>query len=240
MKPLVSICIPIYYSGPETPRVLGELIHSINIQTYSSILVLASIQPSEDIAGNKRMMSELSKCTKECRVIGCSGRGPAANTNSAIGLGVNCGHRYIKIMNQDDLLDSRTAIADMVATLEKSDAKWLASMCTHTDSEGVKRERPHQPRWPGEKAMVEGVNQIGCPSAIMFDSSLTLKCDPKILYAMDCDMWIQLYRQAGPPAIHLLPDVVVRMWESQLTQNLDIPKQLESDKRAMRMKYGYT
>lgn len=246
-RPQVSICIPVYYSGPDVPRVLDELLTSIEAQDYPRHrrhvhLSLQKCPLNEFIEIIHVVNKELPDDSFGRRGVNCihpmaNVKGPAMNTNSAIEFGRGC--KYIKLMNQDDLLDSPTALSEMVDHLENNEARWLASACQHTDSVGVKRERLHMPSWPGEKGMVEGVNRIGCPSVVMFDTSLKLECDPRVLYAMDCDMWIQLFRQAGAPLIHPKPDVVVRMWENQLTANLDIPRQLEHDKVIMRKKYGY-
>lgn len=247
-KPLVGICVPVYYSGPELPRVLDELLTSVEAQDYPRHRrhIFLSIQKCEidefiEICQvmNKKLPNDPFGQRGVNAIIQSDPniKGPAMNTNEAM-QGTSA-MDYIKIMNQDDLLNSPSALSDMVDALENSEQRWLASACLHTDSVGVKRERLHVPSWPGEKAMVEGVNRIGCPSVVMFDASLTLECDVDVLYAMDCDMWIQLFRQAGPPLIHQKPDVVVRMWEDQLTENLNIPRQLELDKAAMRKKYGY-
>jgi len=88
---------------------------------------------------------------------------------------------------------------------------------------------------------VECVNRFGCPSVAMFDALLNARFDPHpdICYAMDCDFWIQLYRMVGPPVLHLQSDVVIRMWDAQLSSQTDIPQQIEIGKKYMRNKYGY-
>ena len=166
------------------------------------------------------------------------GRGcPANNTHAAMHRGEG---KYIKIMNQDDFLDSPTTISEMVDELENNEARWLVNTCIHTDEYGEKRERLHHPYWPGEKGMVEGINRFGCPSVSMFERSVMPELDPGLLLCMDCDMWIQLYRKAGAPIIRNVPDVVVRMWENQLSNKLDYARALETDKVYLRAKYGYT
>lgn len=237
--PQVGICIPVYYSGPVVPRVLERLLVSIQAQDYPRHRLHTFISLQKCDLG---AFAEIAKLTNQ---YGCNSihpmsnvKGPAMNTNSAMEFGR--GVDYIKIMNQDDFLEHSDAITEMVKALQTSGKKWLASACSHTDSLGNIRERIHTPSWPGEKGMVEGMNRIGCPSVVMFSTELSLVCDPNVLYAMDCDMWIQLFRQDGPPVIYTRPSVVVRMWENQLTQNLDIPRQLEMDKAAMRKKYGYS
>jgi len=236
--PLVNICIPVYHSSPGVPKVLDQLLISIKAQSYPNIVTIASVQHS-DLDPYSNAISNVIRGRGLITVYRKEGEpsGPAVNTNSAMSLA----HRsdYIKIMNQDDFLNSPTVIEEMVTTLENSDSKWLASACIHTHGDSGDRYHLHTPHWPGEKNMVEGVNCIGCPSVVMFDSSLALECDPDILYAMDCDMWIQLFRQAGLPIIYNKPNIVVRVWENQLTSQLNIPRQLEADKIAMRKKYGY-
>lgn len=238
MKPKVSVCIPVYYSGPDIPRVVDELLQSIAAQDYPKHLIkkCVSLQSCE-VEQFEQIIKPLVK--HGCVVIfpkddvNC----PALNTNSAIGIADS---DYIKIMNQDDFLDSPTAISEMVELLESTDAKWLINSCVHTDGVGQVRERLHIPQWPGEKGMVEGVNRFGCPSVAMFHSSITPECDPKLELCLDCDLWIQLYRKAGMPVLRNVPDVVIRMWDAQLSQRLDYARALETDKAYMRRKYGYT
>ncbi len=88
--------------------------------------------------------------------------------------------------------------------------------------------------------MVEGVNSIGCPSVVIFERSLKLRCDPNVFYAMDCSMWIDLFRSGGEPVILSDVAVVIRMWKNQLTNQINVPRQLELDKVEMRKKYGYS
>lgn len=238
-QPLVGICIPVYYSGPDVLRVLERLLISIQAQDYpyGRLHTFVSLQHC-DLDAFARMATLLTRYQINTIYPQDNVKGPAMNTNSAMSIATGCD--FIKIMNQDDFLEHSDAISSMVGAMQATGAKWLASACTHTDSLGNKRERLHVPSWPGERAMVEGVNHIGCPSVIMFSSELKLECDPNVLYAMDCDMWIQLFRQGGTPFIYQKPAVVVRMWDNQLTRNLNVPRQLELDKTAMRKKYGYS
>lgn len=235
-QPVVSICIPVYYSGPDVPRVLKELLDSIESQDYANIQTYVSIQETT-----------YEEAMELCSVMATRGiivamptaevDGPAKNTNHAMSL--SSGDGYIKIMNQDDFLDSPTAISEMVEMLEGEDQQWLVNACIHTDADGQVRERPHVPFWPGEKGMVEGINRFGCPSVVMFHNSIMPDCDPELELCMDCDMWIQLYKNGGAPAIRYVHDVVIRMWPNQLSNQINYERALETDKIYMRKKYGY-
>jgi len=234
--PVVSICIPVYYSGPEVLRVLDELLASIEEQDYPMIDICVSIQETSyedamtlcEVMTTRGILVALPKAEVDS---------PAKNTNHVMSLASNEG--YIKIMNQDDFLDNPTAISDMVDMLESSEAKWLVNSCIHTDAGGVSRYHIHNPFWPEEKGMVEGVNRFGCPSVAMFEAGASMRCDPNMLYAMDCDMWIQLYREFGAPVIRMVPDVVIRMWAAQLSKQLNTAAILEREKIYMRAKYGH-
>lgn len=253
-KPTVYVCIPVYYSGPEVPRVLDRLLTSIEEQDYPYWRrhIILSIQKCDNMAQYTELVRVMYKDVdipgNPFKKRSCSSThpmkrdvdGPAKNTNSAMQMVPPDSDVYVKLMNQDDFLDSPTAISEMVDELETSRADWLINACIHTDGEGKVRERPHYPLWPGEKNMVEGVNRFGCPSVAMFRANILPECDPKIEYAMDCDMWIQTYKKVGAPIIRNKPDVVIRMWEAQLTNQYDnIPAALERDKAYMRNKYGY-
>ncbi len=236
-RPIVSICIPVYYSGPEVPRVLGELLTSIETQDYPNIHKAISIQACDE-AQKQELRDVIGEC--KCTIyypLANRVNGPAQNTNAVMDFASLDG--YTKIMNQDDLLDNPTTISEMVEMIEASESKWLVNTCIHTDSAGEKRERVHNPFWPGEKGMVEGINRFGCPSVSMFKTEIKPKCDSNLLLCMDCDMWIQLYRKAGTPVIRNVPDVVIRMWDEQLSNKINYGKSLEDDKAYMRDKYGY-
>ena len=237
-QPFVSICIPVYYSGPGVPRVLDELLTSIEMQDYPAKTALVSIQDCE--AAPKQELEEVvsGRVMMTFSPDPSVANGPATNTNSAMMLANPDG--YIKLMNQDDFFESPTALSDMVSALEDNDARWLVSACVHTDSAGEKREHIHVPSWPGKKGMVEGVNRFGCPSVAMFEAELAPACDPNLLLCMDCDMWIQMVRKAGLPLIHRKPDVIIRMWDEQLSNQIDYARALETDKIYLRKKYGYS
>ena len=175
----------------------------------------------------------------DINIVYCAYDGPessAYNTNNALD---HASGDFIHILNHDDFLYHENAIRDMVNTLTGSDKLWVASACLHTDDNETKLERLHIPSWPGEKAMIEAVNRNGCPSVVMFPSSITERfdTDEQINYAMDCDFYIRLARELGAPAILREPAVVIRMWEGQLTNQMNVPMQIEFGKQYMRRKY---
>ena len=233
----VSVCIPAYYSGPETPRVLGELLDSIAMQDYHDIEVVVSLQKSGDTEGDRLMLEPLVKHCVKLLTPGKDVDGPAKNVNFAMAAATG---DYVKIMNQDDFLGRHTTLTEMVRLLRDTGKPWLVNACVHTGADGKARDRVHYAQWPGKKNMVEGMNRFGCPSVSMFPRAAIPECDPELILCMDCDMWIQLVDNLGVPVIRMTPDVVIRMWDAQLSNQLDYGRSLETDKVYMRKKYGYT
>jgi len=242
-KPFVSICIPVYYSGPDVPRVLDKLLTTIDYQDYpyERLQVCLSIQQcsKSEYAELTAVMSADRKKKIVHVTPGDEVNSPSTNTNHVMSLAIPGG--YTKIMNQDDFFGHPSAITEMVNALEQTQRDWLVSDCIHTNGEGETRYNHHQAGWSGEKNMVEAVNQIGCPSVSMFKTDMGVKFDthPDICYAMDCDFYIRMARKAGSPVHFQRPDIVVRMWDNQLTNQMNVAQQLEKSKAHMRDKYGY-
>lgn len=235
-RPLVSICVPTYHANGQQERILKRLVKSVREQVYPNIELVISDQ---DAAPEKdQSIHEFTDGKVRVKYLAFEDESgiSAHNTNNAI---LNASGDLIHILNHDDFYYHENALRDMVAQLEAQKRSWLAAACLHTDANETKLERVHSPSWPGEHALVEGVNRIGCPSVVLYRKELGLRCSEKITYAMDCDLWIQAFRAGGEPAILPSVAVVIRMWDQQFTKQMDTAKQLELDKTAMRAKYGY-
>jgi glycosyltransferase involved in cell wall biosynthesis len=233
---LVSICVPTYHAHGEQDRILKRLIKSVREQNYPNIELVISDQDAVPEDGRKRYAFQDGKIN--VKYIAYDGPQTSAhNTNNAI---LNASGDYVMILNHDDFLYHDNAIGNMVTLLENQKAGWVATACLHTDAHETVIDRPHCPWWPGEKSLVEGVNTIGCPSVVMFRRDLGLECTTGLALCMDCSMWLDLYRKAGPPAILANVSVVVRMWPMQLSNQINYAQSLEDDKVKLRKKYGYT
>ena len=236
-QPLVSICVPTYHAKGEQERILTRLIMSVKEQTYPNIELVISDQDATD----KKKASILKFLDDKVKLTYLDFKDDsgisAYNTNNAL---EHATGEYVQVLNHDDFFYHENAVRDVVALFQSSDHKWIASACLHTDNLETYLERLHIPRWPSEKDMVEGVNSIGCPSVVTFNRSLGLKCSDDIVYAMDCDLWIQAFRAGGKPGV--IPDVgvVIRMWDSQFTNQMNTAQRLEQDKATMRNKYGHS
>jgi len=236
-QPLVSICVPTYHANGEQERILTRLIMSVKEQVYPNIELVISDQDATDKkkAAILKFLDDKVKLTyldfKDDSGIS------AHNTNNAL---AHATGEYVQILNHDDFFYHENALRDAIPLLQSSGKKWLAATCLHTDDYETYLDRLHTPQWNSEKGMVEGVNSIGCPSVVVFERSLGLKCSEDIVYAMDCDLWIQAFRAGGDPVI--LPDVavVIRMWKNQFTNQMNTAKMLEEDKARMRIKYGHS
>ena len=227
--PKVSICIPTYNANGAGPSLLNRLIQSIEQQTFTDYEIIVS-----DHDGKLDVETERHKIFAYNEHKGSS----AWNTNNAF---AHAGGKYIKPMNHDDFFYHENVLRDMVFHLEESDARWMACQCIHTDGNETHLYNHHIPAWPGEKNMVEAMNRIGCPSVVMFERELgvAFDIDPAILYAMDCDLYIQLFQKAGLPKLHQDIGVVIRMWDGQLSNQINIARAIEDGKIYMRNKYNY-
>jgi len=235
-KPLVSICVPTYHANGQQERILKRLIKSVREQVYPNIELVISDQDALPEKG--QAIHEFTDGKARVKYLAFDDKSgiSAHNTNNAL---LNASGDLIHILNHDDFYYHENALRDMVGQLEATKRGWLAAACLHTDANETRLERPHSPSWPGEHALVEGVNRIGCPSVVLYRKELGLRCSEQITYAMDCDLWIQAFRASGEPAILPSVAVVIRMWDQQFTAQMNSAKQLELDKISLRAKYGY-
>lgn len=226
-EPTVSICIPTYDANGAGPVVLNRLIQSIHEQSFTDYEIIVSDHDAK-----------LDVETSGHRVLAfAEHKGSSAhNTNNAMRYATG---KYIQIMNHDDFFYHENVLRDMVHQLESSDKHWAVCQCLHTDANETQLYNHHIPSWPGEKAMVEGVNRIGCPSVAIFERELGVQCTPDLALCLDCALWIDLFRAGGEPLLHPDVGVVIRMWPEQLSNQIDYPKSLEEDKVKLRAKYGY-
>tara|TARA_R110002126_G_C10490983_1_gene504832 strand:- start:67362 stop:68078 length:717 start_codon:yes stop_codon:yes gene_type:complete len=236
-QPLVSICVPTYHAKGEQERILSRLIISVKEQVYPNIELVISDQDGTPKKEQSILKFLDGKVTLKYLTFKDDSGISAYNTNNAL---AHATGEYVQILNHDDFFYHENALRDAIPLLQSSGKKWLAATCLHTDDYETYLDRLHTPHWKTEKDMVEGVNSIGCPSVVVFERLLGLKCSEDIVYAMDCDLWIQAFRAAGDPVI--LPDVavVIRMWKNQFTNQMNTAKMLEEDKAKMRKKYGHS
>lgn len=232
----ISICTATYGANGHQTRLLKRLWKSICEQSYDHTQIEWIVSDQDALPEGEDNIAELEKSDISIKYLAFEDDSgiSAHNTNNALDHATG---EYVVILNHDDFFYHENALRDMVAALDGGEKGWVASACLHTDDYETKLERLHVPGFPGVKNLVEGVNRIGCPSVVMFKRELEPRCDPDIVYAMDCDLYIQLFHSAGEPAIIQSPNVVIRMWASQFTNDLG-PAQLEKDKVAMRAKYG--
>lgn len=226
-EPKVSICIPTYDANGAGPVVLNRLIQSVQEQSFDDYEIIVSNHDAKldfEAQGHKVFAYKENKGSS------------AHNTNNAIRHATG---KYIKIMNHDDFFYHENVLRDLVHHMEEGNHKWGVVQCIHTDAQETQYYNHHIPHWPGEKAMVEGVNRIGCPSVGIFERSLGVECVSDLDLCLDCALWIDLFRVGGAPYIHPDVGVVIRMWEQQLSNQINYAQALEGDKVKLRAKYGY-
>jgi hypothetical protein len=67
--------------------------------------------------------------------------------------------------------------------------------------------------------MIRGINVIGSPSCIFYESN-DLRFDNNLIWLMDCDFYVSLYKKYGPPA--LIDDICIknRIWDGNVSNKI--------------------
>jgi hypothetical protein len=69
-------------------------------------------------------------------------------------------------------------------------------------------------------AMAHGVNTIGPPSVLSFVNAPPLLFNEDLVWLMDCEYYVRLLRQYGPPARVKQFNAIVRVGDHQLTNHI--------------------
>lgn len=227
----VSICIPTYDSDNSNIEYIKECLESCLIQNYVDFeIVVSDHSPTDSV---RILLSNYNcdniKYFKYTENIGY----PAHNTNNAIS---NSDGDLIKIMNQDDYFINSSALSKMVDGAKTN--KWSLTSFVHLNDITKEIYHPMIPRLPDDdKDLLKGINTIGCPSVGLFPKENIF--DTNVMYMIDCDLWYNLYRKYGNPAIITDYDLVIRMGEHNLTFKLREKQQqmIDNDINYLNKKY---
>jgi glycosyltransferase involved in cell wall biosynthesis len=171
----LSIAIPTYEMNGQGATYLTELFETIKFQTFQDIEVCVSDHSQDDsildVCGEYANYFTVQYYKNEEK----RGNGPA-NTNSAVEM---CSGEITKIIFQDDLLISSTALQRIVETYEHF--------------------RPMIPKWTPE--MLEGRNLLGSPSGVSFLTKKFLPFDEELVLLMDTDFYHRMRYDHGMPYI---------------------------------------
>ena len=210
----ISVCIPTYEAGGKGVFFLQKNIEGILKQTYTNFEIIIS-DHSINNEVEKYVLSLDNSKIKYLRYQDYIGK-PAYNTNNAI---KNSTGDYIKIMNQDDYIESNDFFQKVI-DLINTGSKWVLSNFKHLNYGTGNFFQLMTPtlRVDG-KHLLEGINSIGCPSVGLIPKGDLI--DVNVTYMIDCELWYRMFLKYGQPGIveggH---PIVIGVGDHQLTDQL--------------------
>jgi len=199
----MTIAIPTYYKDTRTLDKLDLLFKSISVQKGVDFSVVVSDN------------SDLDHIENLCARYGfghtyCDKKGTAANTNALL----DTIKGKIKIMYQDDLFMTDTALKDFSDALDSY--KWVVSLSNLIDERGL-------PMWgvnnPHFSHCLNEANTIGMPSVVgLWDTDVRM--DTRLITLLDTDFYNKLVKKYGLPYIIQKPIIGQRVWSGSVSASL--------------------
>jgi glycosyltransferase involved in cell wall biosynthesis len=220
-----SICIPCYEMDGKGVQYLNLLMKSIMVQTYKNFEVIIT-DHSQNNEIELYLKSKFTGLNIPINYIRHSYKKGISSANINFGI-KNARGEYIKPMFQDDMFYTNDCLEKIAKTIENDGVLWGAVGFNHISSTNQmfvgERHKPQYPKFT--KDILEGNNELGCPSVIYFKNDNNF-FDEELIWLMDCEIMYNLYMKYGIPKTideHL---VSVRIWEksvsSQVRDNTDI------------------
>ena len=202
---MISVVIPCYEMHGRGVEMLGELLDSIDSQTFRDYeIVISDADPSRDMIAMLAARGLWPAAGRE---------GAAANFNRAIAFSVG---RIIKPMFQDDKFIEPDSLQKIADALEH--ASWV--VCTsHNDGEEGFRKYDHVPYIHSTLAALrQGENTYGSPSAVAWRRN-ELRMDENLAWLFDCEFYARMVERYGCPTFVDTP-IYIRQWSGQATHSL--------------------
>lgn len=215
----ISIAIPTWETHGEGVRYIIQLLESIAIQTLPPCEVCISDHSLDrDIRDAVLEYSKLQRFSIRYQHNPDDRGSISANTNAAIAM---CTGDIIKIMFQDDVFVTPTALETIESVFSRTTAQWLVVPSTQMSEDGTAFHSPKLPWW--NEGLHEGRNTLGSPSAIAFRRDAVEQhyplFDNSFTFLMDCDGYCKLTSICGFPVIlDGIPHVANREHDNQMTR----------------------
>jgi hypothetical protein len=128
------------------------------------------------------------------RFLRSDGQGAGENINFAV---ANSAGKYTKILFQDDFLAHDKALETSVNALLTSGKKWSVIGSCDWEEDGNKFFRPVIPKYT--ERLDRGINTIGAPSVVTFETNYFVPFDNRLHYMFDCDWYLSMAHKFGKP-----------------------------------------
>jgi glycosyltransferase involved in cell wall biosynthesis len=207
-----SIAVPAYEMKGQGSAFLRTLLSSVHAQDFKEIEVVVSDDSTDDEI--ERLCKEASEFLNLRYLRHKGQKRSSSNVNNAI---LNSTGDVVKVLFQDDFLFDKRSMTWVMESHETG-SKWSLSSCVHT-YDGSRFFRHHVPSFHPKGYL--GENLAGSPSGLSFTRECDELFDENLVWLMDCELYHRLYLKCGNPHIIPHPAVANRLWEGQVTNQVD-------------------
>jgi glycosyltransferase involved in cell wall biosynthesis len=206
----VSIAIPVYEMRGSGIYFLKENLERIASQTFKDIeVVISDHSVGEEI---RDLCEEYSKRIRICYFKNEEKRGNSSyNMNFAIS---RCTGDIVKFMMQDEYLFDVEAISKIRDSFLDEKINWCVTSCYYGEEiDSIKgRVDPYY-----NKDIFSGNNTIGSPSVVSVRNKEMKYFDEDLIWLMDCDYYVRMYKDYGDPFVIKDPLIFVTQHKDQIT-----------------------
>lgn len=202
------VLIPVHDPKIQYKSFLEQAILSIMTQTIrpKSVLLVAN----HDVPYLKHLEARAADLKIRFHLSGAA----SAAENINFGVARSEGH-FTKILFQDDLLSHDKALEESVTALSTSGKKWSVSGSRDWDETADKFFKPMAPRFT--EKLDRGINTIGAPSVVTFETAYFTPFDNRLHYMFDCDWYLSMAHHFGKPVEIKNVGVTIRRHSGQAT-----------------------
>lgn len=190
----ISIAIPTYEMKGMGAYYLKELFETIKKQDFTDYEVCISDHSENEevfeVCGQYANYFKIKYYKNKDRRGNCS-----SNANSSVEM---CEGKITKIIFQDDLFVSKSALSIIKKVFDEEKTSWCFNGFSHT-KDGKYHFRTMIPKWTD--MLLEGRNLLGNPSGVSFLTEKFVGFDENLVLLMDTDFYHRMRYNHGMPSI---------------------------------------
>lgn len=205
-----SVCIPVYISSELELDYLKQNLSRLKVQKFAQVELIVS-----DATTNQNWSDQVKAMTIEfenSKYVTAKGFNIGRNVNSAVTSATN---DLVKLIFQDDFMINNCALLFSNVRLSLSRRTWYVSACNHYSE--IKQEfyGYHRPKL--SSTLLAGGNTLSSPSVVTFRRKSFVQLSDSLTYLVDCDWYLRMSHQNGPPILGIIPLISNRIHISQAT-----------------------
>jgi hypothetical protein len=185
------ILIPIHDPNLQYFEFIRQAVHSIRNQTAPPMEIL--FVANHELPYLEKLGTELAH-ELAIRVLRSEANSAVENINFGV---LRSNGKYTKILFQDDFLAHDKALENSVNAILVHGAKWSVSGSRDWDENSNKFFAPTKPKY--SERLDRGINTIGAPSVVTFETEFYTPMDARLHYMFDCDWYLSMAHNFGRP-----------------------------------------